>query len=68
MLFLLSRNIREFSAVCFCSRIDARLSTEDVNKMGSDMIYGHEFLGVPLDVLLHRMKDLGFKRWSCWPV
>lgn len=29
-----------------------------------DIIVGHEFLGVSLDVLLHRMRDLNADHWS----
>jgi len=29
-----------------------------------DVIVGHEFLGVSLDVLLHRMRDLKVEHWS----
>jgi DNA polymerase alpha subunit A len=32
--------------------------------MDPDVIVGHEFLGVSLDILLHRMKDLKVKHWS----
>jgi DNA polymerase alpha subunit A len=28
------------------------------------LIVGHEFLGVSLDVLLHRMKELKAEHWS----
>ncbi|KAG2011412.1 DNA polymerase alpha catalytic subunit [Coprinopsis cinerea AmutBmut pab1-1] len=35
-----------------------------INKSDPDIIIGHEFLGVSLDVLLHRMKDLKVDHWS----
>lgn len=33
-------------------------------KADPDVLVGHEFLGVSLDVLLGRMKDLGAEHWS----
>ncbi|KAH6889074.1 DNA polymerase alpha catalytic subunit [Coprinopsis sp. MPI-PUGE-AT-0042] len=35
-----------------------------INKADPDIIVGHEFLGVSLDVLLHRMRDLKVDHWS----
>ena len=35
-----------------------------VHKSDPDVIIGHEFLGVSLDVLLHRMRDLKVDHWS----
>ncbi|TFK23220.1 DNA polymerase alpha catalytic subunit [Coprinopsis marcescibilis] len=35
-----------------------------INKSDPDIIIGHEFLGVSLDVLLHRMRDLKVDHWS----
>jgi len=32
--------------------------------MDPDVIIGHEFLGVSLDILLHRMKFLKVNHWS----
>jgi len=36
----------------------------EVYKMDPDVIIGHEFLGVSLDILLHRMKFLKVNHWS----
>ena len=35
-----------------------------IYKADPDAIIGHEFLGVSLDVLLHRMRDLKADHWS----
>ncbi|CCM02599.1 uncharacterized protein FIBRA_04702 [Fibroporia radiculosa] len=35
-----------------------------IHKADPDVIVGHEFLGVSLDVLLHRMRDLKADHWS----
>ncbi|ESK81512.1 dna polymerase alpha catalytic subunit [Moniliophthora roreri MCA 2997] len=35
-----------------------------IHKADPDIIVGHDFLGVSLDVLLHRMRDLKIKHWS----
>ncbi|EPT01010.1 hypothetical protein FOMPIDRAFT_1030188 [Fomitopsis schrenkii] len=35
-----------------------------IHKSDPDIILGHEFLGVSLDVLLHRMRDLKADHWS----
>jgi len=35
-----------------------------LHKADPDVIVGHEFLGVSLDVLLHRMRDLKVDHWS----
>ncbi|KAF8585711.1 DNA polymerase alpha catalytic subunit [Ramaria rubella] len=35
-----------------------------INKTDPDVIVGHEFLGVSLDVLLHRMRELKPEHWS----
>ncbi|KAG5716236.1 DNA polymerase alpha catalytic subunit [Termitomyces sp. T112] len=35
-----------------------------LHKADPDVIIGHEFLGVSLDVLLHRMRDLKVDHWS----
>lgn len=35
-----------------------------IYKADPDVIVGHEFLGVSLDVLLHRMRDLKADHWS----
>lgn len=35
-----------------------------IQKSDPDVIVGHEFLGVSLDVLLGRMKDLRADHWS----
>ncbi|KXN86712.1 DNA polymerase alpha catalytic subunit [Leucoagaricus sp. SymC.cos] len=36
----------------------------EIHKMDPDVIIGHEFLGVSLDILLHRMRDLKINHWS----
>ncbi|KAF5362489.1 hypothetical protein D9756_002711 [Leucocoprinus leucothites] len=36
----------------------------EIYKMDPDVIIGHEFLGVSLDILLHRMRDLKVNHWS----
>ena len=38
--------------------------TVAIQKSDPDVIVGHEFLGVSLDVLLGRMKDLKADHWS----
>ena len=38
--------------------------TVTIQKSDPDVIVGHEFLGVSLDVLLGRMKDLRADHWS----
>ena len=35
-----------------------------LHKADPDVIVGHEFLGVSLDVLLHRMRELEADHWS----
>lgn len=35
-----------------------------LHKADPDVIVGHDFLGVSLDVLLHRMKELKVDHWS----
>ena len=35
-----------------------------LHKFDPDVIIGHEFLGVSLDVLLHRMRELKVDHWS----
>ena len=35
-----------------------------IHKHDPDVIIGHEFLGVSLDVLLHRMRELKVDHWS----
>jgi DNA polymerase alpha subunit A len=35
-----------------------------IHKADPDVIVGHDFLGVSLDVLLNRMKDLKADHWS----
>ena len=35
-----------------------------LHKADPDVIVGHEFLGVSLDVLLHRMRELKADHWS----
>lgn len=35
-----------------------------LHKADPDVIVGHEFSGVSLDVLLHRMRDLKVEHWS----
>ena len=35
-----------------------------LHKADPDVIVGHEFLGVSLDVLLHRMRELKAEHWS----
>ena len=35
-----------------------------IYKADPDVIVGHDFLGVSLDVLLHRMRDLKADHWS----
>ena len=35
-----------------------------IHKADPDVIVGHEFLGVSLDVMLHRMRSLGPEHWS----
>lgn len=35
-----------------------------IHKADPDVIVGHEFLGVSLDVLLQRMRDLKADHWS----
>ncbi|KAF8064215.1 DNA polymerase family B-domain-containing protein [Lyophyllum atratum] len=35
-----------------------------IHKADPDVIVGHDFLGVSLDVLLHRMRDLKVEHWS----
>ena len=35
-----------------------------INKYDPDVIVGHDFAGVSLDVLLHRMRDLKVDHWS----
>jgi DNA polymerase alpha subunit A len=38
--------------------------TVTLHKADPDVIVGHDFLGVSLDVLLGRMKDLKAEHWS----
>jgi DNA polymerase alpha subunit A len=35
-----------------------------IDKADPDVIVGHEFIGVSLNVLLHRMKELKAEHWS----
>lgn len=35
-----------------------------IHRADPDVIVGHDFLGVSLDVLLHRMKELKADHWS----
>lgn len=35
-----------------------------IHKADPDVVVGHEFLGVSLDVLLHRMRELKADHWS----
>lgn len=38
--------------------------TAAIHKADPDVIVGHDFLGVSLDVLLHRMRELKADHWS----
>lgn len=40
------------------------MSTVHIYQADPDVIVGHEFSGVTLDVLLHRMRDLKADAWS----
>lgn len=40
------------------------VSSVTIHKADPDVIIGHEFLGVSLDVLLHRIKELKAEHWS----
>lgn len=43
---------------------DSLLNPVTIYKADPDVIVGHEFLGVSLDVLLKRMRDLKADHWS----
>jgi len=40
-------------------------TTATIKKYDPDVIAGHDFLGVTLDVLLQRLKILKVEPWSC---
>ena len=44
--------------------LNGTFTTVTTHKADPDIIIGHEFLGVSLDVLLHRMKELKADHWS----
>ncbi len=52
---------------CRCSfpeDLFSYLDSVTIHKADPDVIVGHEFLGVSLDVLLHRMRELKADHWS----
>lgn len=58
---LLSEIISHFLAL---KLINVLLSKVSIFKADPDVIVGHEFLSVSLDVLLHRMRELKVDHWS----
>lgn len=46
------------------NEVNLMFRLEEIYKMDPDVILGHEFLGVSLDILLHRMRNLKVKHWS----
>lgn len=60
--FLVASSVR--SIYISHGSLESHFTLDTIYRADPDVIVGHDFLGVSLDVLLHRMKELKADHWS----